>query len=132
MPRRVPVPLDLMDGEPYEVQLCRHTRGPAPEVLFEGETTFEITPMPSVRGYGDRWCIRPACAPHLEAVGTAGVSRHSSGYRTGSWMIEFSEAIFMVLMARDQRPDPDTMRAHLEMTLDVFCVQEGLDGVTFV
>ena len=94
--------------------------------------------MPYVRGHGDRYEIVADLCTRFARWGTTGGRAAVYGYRNGASAIEFSEAVFMVLLERAEARaelvvggDDWQARASLEMALDVFCVQEGLSGVTF-
>jgi hypothetical protein len=135
MPTKESAPLDLEEGVEYRVRLYRHAE-PAPEVVYEGPTTFTISPLPRVRGYGDRYSIKPSCHPTLDATGAVGETRQCPDYRPGAHSIEYGERYTMCLLDRYDPSQPygptaPTLAEALEMSLDVFCSQEGLSGIEF-
>ena len=128
--------LDLLCGATFRVRVYRTDRTTHEQtVAFEGETTFSGSPMPYVRRLGHRWELRLDAVPGFTAVAAVGGNGYAE-YRPGAGSIESGEWQVAYLLDRGdpEKPygeDGPTLREALEMSLDTFCVSEGLGGVTF-
>jgi len=123
--------IDLNSDVDYRVRIIRAADDHNPNGItyFEGLTRFRLRPLPRFRGIpGPRYEITPVAHD-------LGGAQYPTDYRNGADMIAGPGDMLCILLDRYRDPmrpygagGPDAGEA-IEMALDVFCTQEGLNGI---
>ncbi len=134
MPPWQPPDIDLDQTTEYQVQILRAADDahPAGTLLYEGPTRFRLTPLPRVRSIpGRRYEVTPLAYDRNQGW------QFPTDYQAGATMIVGPDDVLCIFLDRytdpnrPYGPDGPTAREALEMNLDVFLTQNGLNGITW-
>ena len=134
MPKRRPLypDIDLNETTEYRIRILRaaDNKNPAGIVLFEGLTRFRLEPLPRVRSIpGPRYEVTPLAYDRDQGW------QFPTDYHNGGEMIHDSRDIICIFLDRYRDPskpygpDGPTAREALEMSVDTFLLQNGLNGI---
>lgn len=126
--------IDLDETTEYQVRIMRAADDahPAGVLLYEGPTRFRLTPLVRVRSIpGPRYEVTPLAYDRDQGW------QFPTDYRSGASMIAGPDDVICIFLDRDTDPDRPhgsdgpTAREALEMSLDTFLTQNGLNGITW-
>lgn len=126
--------IDLDETTEYQVRILRAAddANPAGIVLYEGPTRFRLTPLARTRSIpGPRYEITPLAYDRGQGW------QFPTDYRAGADMIAGLDDVLCIFLDRYTDPNQPygphgpTAREALEMSIDSFLMQNGLNGITW-